>query len=215
MGLTPTKSRSKKPAVPAEPPFKVIDERRRAWLALLPPTVDLVSLYTEDREEAVSLGWNVAGCARQFMEWTHFSPDTWEAPAWYGERLARMCAWLQAQPAAELPYRREDALKILLAAWPRHLEHLKDGELIFDTIPSLYTPEDLAEFGPLDMPLPYLPHWRVPLTPEQEAALMQDGHHARLEAAKTAEEFTLYAGLVTWLNTRIGLPLLDLEPNPF
>lgn len=215
MGLTPGNNR-KKAAAPAEPNWKDIDARRRKWIALVPPTIDTVtSLDSAHADEALQLTWNVAGCARQFMEWTHFQPRSWQAPAWYPERLGRMCAWLAAQPAEDLVERREDAVQILQAAWPKQLAYLRDPELLYDTIPSLYTPEDLDEFGPLDMPLPYLPHWRVQLTPQQEAQAGPEMVAARREAARIGEEFCLYAGLTTYLNTHIGLKLLNLEVNVF
>lgn len=206
MGLTPTKTRSKKPAAVAQTDFKVVDRLRREWIASCP-------IDTDDHQwaQGVVLASNVAGCARQFMEWTHFQPDVWTPPSWYSERLTRMVAWLQAQPRTELADRREDALAILLAAWPQHLAHLQDNTLIYDTIPSLFTPEDFDEFGPLDMPLPYLPHWRVQPGQELEAEVLA----RRQEAARIGEEFTLYSGLLTHINRVIGLELLDLEPNVF
>ncbi|MFN4250663.1 hypothetical protein [Deinococcus sp.] len=205
MGITPTKTRTKKPEVPAEPDFRTVDKLRRAWIAQLPTSLDTDAWIPDTLPENQIFLAHVAGYARQFMEWTHFRPDLWQAPSWYPERLALMTTWLATQTKTDLPQRREDALQILLTAWPKHLAHLRDAQLIYDSIPSLYTPEDLAEFGPLDVPLPYLPHWRVP----------DDASDDRREAARVGEEFTLYAGLTTWLNTQIGLPLLDLTPNPF
>lgn len=214
MGLTPTKQRSKTAEAPtAITDYKHVDQLRRAWIAQLPDGYDADVAATPAL--AAALDWNVAGCARQVMEWTHFQPHLWTAPTWYRERLARICTWLQAQPKTDLPNRREDALQILLAAWPPFLAFQQHPELTYDTIPSLYTPEDVGEFGPLDMPLPYLPHWTVRFTPEQVDALEPEHGEERREAARISEEFTLYAGLVTWLNTQIGLDVLDLEPNPF
>ncbi len=215
MGLTPAKTKRRTAAPPAPTDQHQVDDLRRAWLAQLPADIDTIKTYTESSDEAVALAWNVAGCARQFMEWTHFNPGSWQAPAWYPERLGRICTWLQQQDRTQLAHRREDALQILLTAWTQYHALLKHPTLLYDVIPSLYTPEDLGEFGPLDMPLPYLPHWRVTLTPEQEADLGPEETEARRAAAHTGEEFTLYAGLTTWLNTQIGQPLLDLTPNPF
>lgn len=215
MTFTPTKNTGKKRTIIPVDDFKLVDGLRRDWLALMPPTIDTITWFADGPDQALSFAWNVAGCARQFMEWTHFQPQRWQAPSWYSERLGRICTWLQAQPADQLPYRREDALKILLNAWPRHLTHLRDNELLYDTLPSLYMPDDLDEFGPITMPLPYLPHWRVHVTPEREVEIGEERMAQRREAASTAEEFTLYSGLVTWLNLQINLPLLDLEENPF
>lgn len=210
MPMTPTK---KKTPAPPQPDFKVVDKLRRDWLALLPPDMDTSKWVAADLEEGLALLWNVAGCARQFMEWTHFMPAEWEAPSGYTSRLARTCAWLRQQERGDLPYRREDALNILLNAWPRHLAHMRDDELLFYTIPTLWNPDD--EFGPLDAPLPYLPVWEVSLTPGREEELGPERVGAMREAARVAEEFCLYAGLVTYLNTQVGLPLLDLALNPF
>lgn len=215
MTFTPAKNTGKKRTVIPVDDRKLTDELRREWIAQLPAAVDTIKWFTDGPDEALSFAWNVAGCARQFMEWTHFQPQRWQAPGWYPERLGRICAWLQGLEQKDLPYRREDALKILLKGWPLHLAHLRNDVLLYDAIPSLYTPEDFKEFGPLDMPLPYLPHWRVELTPEQEVELGPEVVAARQEAARIGEEFTLYSGLVTWLNLQIGLPLLDLEENPF
>ncbi|AWN24026.1 hypothetical protein DKM44_12935 [Deinococcus irradiatisoli] len=209
MTITPTKSRPKQ-APPVQPNYREVDERRRVWIAQLPPEIDTDAVGTLSSNEALSFTWNVAGHARNFMEWTHFQPREWTPWGNYDQRLARVCRWLAQQPEDQLPYRRDDALQILRACWPKYLEKVRDPELLFDTIPSLWIPDD--EFGPLDAPLPYLPIWEViprdpDITPEQL--------ERRWEAARIGEEFALYAGLTTYLNVTIGLKLLDLGDSPF
>lgn len=212
MTFKPAKNTGKKSSPIPTPDLdqQQLHDRRQKWLALVPKGVNVLAFNAASQEEAFLLTWNVATCAHQFMEWTHYQPDQWAAPAWYPERLGRICAWLQAQPHQGLIQRRDDALTILLKAWPQYIAAVQDSQLQYDTIPSLYMPEDLEEFGPLSMPLPYLPHWRVEAPHEDADRLL-----VRQAAAQVAEEFCLYSGLVTWLNAQVGLDLLDLTHAPF
>ncbi|GGR00135.1 hypothetical protein [Deinococcus ruber] len=198
MTFTPTKNRSggkgRTPNIPA---------LRDAWCALVPPDIDSAALGAKDEAQAASLIWNVAGNARLFMEWTNYQPASWQAPAGFEHhRLAKVCGWLGTLDlkSKELLYRREDALTILLAAWER-LQTLH-ADLYWHTVFTLWVADE--EFGPLSDPLDFLPVWDV-----------ADEDPRRQQAGKTAEEFTLYCGLLTFLNTAIGKDLLDLEADPF
>lgn len=192
----------KRPSIPA---------LRDAFLAKLPADLRTYASAIEHKD-AVTLLWQMAGCARQVYEWTQYQPEKWTAPVGYEERLARVCAWLGRQEEARYPWLREDALKILLVAWEQHRADLTPtdapngiSEQLYACMPSLWMPDE--EFGPLqvhDQPLPFLPVWST-----------QDADPIRAKAARTCEEFTVYSALVTYFNLALGKEPFDVEPDPF
>jgi hypothetical protein len=199
MTFTPTKNRGTATGEKIRTPN--IPAMRDAWCALVPAGIDTNASFAESDEQAASLAWQVAGNARLFMEWTNFQPASWQPPTGFQtSRMARVCKWLGGIDKTDMLYRREDALKILLAASDR-LKTL-DADVFWNTVFTLWHPDE--EFGPLTENLEFLPLWDV-----------DDPEPQRAAAAKAAEEFVLYSGLVTYLNTQIGKDLLDLEADPF
>lgn len=207
--VSPAVKRKVKQASPIPVPYHQVDQRRTEWLALLPAALrqNIEQGGHALNGEEQQLAWHVAGCARCVWEWWQFDPLTWACPPTFeAHRLAKATAWLKALDPRQYPYVREDALRILLDTWPAWLAACQDSDLIFDTIPSLWLPND--EFAPLTSQLPCLPEWH--LTHEMPE---------RAEVARVAEQFYVYSGLVTWLNVQLGTiataGMLDLEPDPF
>lgn len=204
MGITPTKRRGKSKVVPTGAPTpEQISKLLTVWLGKMP--AEQAKFVTGGRVAHFPprLEDEVASWSALMMHACHYDPITWTVPPFFADtRMGRAVTWLQQLPKVAYLDARENAAKILQAAWPQVEAALQSADACYHTIPDLWRPDE--EFAPFDAPAPYLPCWRIDDPDPQVAAI-----------AKASEEFAVYALLVTWFNAELNFGLLDVHPRPF
>ncbi|GEM45886.1 hypothetical protein [Deinococcus cellulosilyticus] len=185
------------PLAPKKKPYELINEMADRLAEALAKHGEIFSAYNLSHQNKIV--W-LAGSVAVFSTWVEGNLWTWKAPAGYNTRLTRAAAWIQGQEEGQLRQVRDQVIKVLDDTWPAFFqicskpEAEADGQMLFARLPTLWVPDE--EFGPVHSgPVPVLPIWED--TP----------------CGRTAEQWDVYAGLLCYLNIKLGFDVLDMSPS--